>query len=172
MDHVGPEPSANPEGPDPETVALTLHEWRRSDDPKACAPLAFRQTGDKSARARRAEFSGGWGIAYDTPAVRSAYGVAGPGVIEMDSASPARQRARLAAQWPLFRELEQFPRASFAGYGVEGAAGYPKANPDGKGLNSVAYARVQGQKCTYNVWSRLGRAHLEFLLENLVLIDT
>ena len=171
-DHVGPEPSASPDAPDPAAVALTLREWRRSENPKRCGPLAFRQTGDQSARIRRAEFSGGWGVAYDTPTIRSAYGVAGPGVLDMDAAGPAQQRARLAAQWPLFRELEQFPQPSFAGYGVEGASAYPKANPDGLGLNSVAYVRVRGQTCTYNVWSRLGRAHLEFLLENLLLIDT
>ena len=28
-----------------------------------------------------ADFSGGWGVAYDTPEIRSAYGVAGPGVL-------------------------------------------------------------------------------------------
>lgn len=171
-EHVGPEPSAAPTAPDPAAVALTLHEWRRSENPKRCGPLAFRRTGDESARVRRAEFSGGWGVAYDTPSTRSAYGVAGPGVLDTDLAAPAQQRARLAAQWPLFRELEQFPQPSFAGYGVEGAAAYPKANPDGRGLNSVAYVRVRGQTCTYNVWSRLGRAHLEFLLDNLLLIDT
>lgn len=171
-DHIGPEPSATPTVPDPAAVALTLHEWRLSKSPRLCGPLAFKQTGDQSARLRRAEFSGGWGVAYDTPEMRSAYGLAGPGLIGTDRLSPARQRARLARQWPLFRELDQFPRPSFAGYGVEGASAYPKDNPDGRRLNSVAYVRVRGQTCTYNVWSRLGRAHLEFLLENLVLIDT
>lgn len=171
-EHVGPEPSATPTAPDPAAIALTLREWRRSENPKECAPLAFKQTGDQSARVRRAEFSGGWGIAYDTPETRSAYGVAGPGVLELDNQGPAEQRARLARQWPLFRELEQFPRPSFAGYGVEGAGAYPKDNPDGRGLNSVAYVRIKGQKCTYNLWSRLGRAHLEFLMENLVKIGT
>lgn len=171
-DHVGPEPSAPALVPDPAAVALTLHEWRRSDRPKQCGPLAFKQTGDESARVRRANFSGGWGVAYDTPEIRSAYGVAGPGVIGNDRLGPLQQRARLARQWPYLRELDQFPRPSFAGYGVEGASAYPRDNPDGRGLNSVAYVRVRGQTCTYNVWSRLGRAHLEFLLENLVLIDT
>jgi hypothetical protein len=171
-DHTGPDASATPVVPDPDAVALVLHEWRLSKAAKLCGPLAFKQTGDQSARIRRAEFSGGWGVAYDTPEIRSAYGVAGPGVLGMDRLPPDRQRARLTRQWPLFRELDQFPRPSFAGYGVEGASPYPKDNPDGRGLNSVAYVRVGGQVCTYNVWSRLGRAHLETLLENLVLIDT
>ncbi|MEJ6009711.1 hypothetical protein [Novosphingobium aquae] len=171
-DHIGPEPSATPTVPDPAAVALTLHEWRLSKAAKLCGPLTFKQTGDQSARVRRADFSGGWGVAYDTPEIRSAYGVAGPGVLGTDSLGPARQRVRLARQWPHLRELDQFPHPSFAGYGVEGASAYPKDNPEGRGLNSVAYVRVHGQTCTYNVWSRLGRTHLEFLLENLVLIDT
>lgn len=171
-DHVDPATAMLAIVPDPAAVALTLHEWRLSKNPKRCGPLAFKRTGDQSARVRRADFSGGWGVAYDTPTIRSAYGVAGPGVIGTDRFGPAQQRARLARQWPLLSELEQFPRPSFAGYGVEGASAYPKDNPDGRGLNSVAYVRVRGQTCTYNVWSRLGRAHLEFLLENIVLIDT
>ena len=44
---------------------------------------------------------------------------------------------------------------------------YPADNPDGRGLNSVAYVRVGGERCTYNLWSRLGRAHLEVLLDSL-----
>jgi hypothetical protein len=37
-------------------------------------------------------------------------------------------------------------------------------------LQSVAYVRVGGQDCTYNVWSRISRAHLEALLDNLRLL--
>ncbi|MFA7587040.1 MAG: hypothetical protein WCY11_12755 [Novosphingobium sp.] len=109
-------------------------------------------------------------MAFDTPAIRSAYGIAGPGLSDSDEAPVSEQRARLAAQWPYFRELEDLPVPSFAGYGVEGAGRYPAVNPGGVGINSLAYVRVAGQTCTYNVWSRLGRAHLERLLDNLVLI--
>ena len=56
---------------------------------------------------------------------------------------------------------------AFAGYGIEGAAAYPADNPAGRGVNSLAYLRVGGQQCTYNVWSRLGRSHLETLLDAL-----
>ncbi|MFM5907050.1 MAG: hypothetical protein ACKOPO_05625 [Novosphingobium sp.] len=154
---------------------LTREEWKKAGNKADCAPLAFLQTGEKHGQARRANFSGGWGIAYDTPTVRSAYGIAGPGIIPADEAGLAQQRARLARQWPHFRELGQLPRPAFAGYGIEGARDYadgdPDGEPDGRGQNSVAYLRVGGQRCTYNLWSRLGRAHLEFLMENLVTID-
>ena len=47
------------------------------------------------------------------------------------------------------------------------AARAGRHNPDGRGLNSGAYVRVGGERCTYNLWSRLGRAHLEVLLDSL-----
>ena len=46
-------------------------------------------------------------------------------------------------------------------------AAYPPDNPAGRGLNSLAYVRAGEEGCTYNVWSRLGRAHLELLLDAL-----
>jgi len=43
------------------------------------------------------------------------------------------------------------------GYGREG----------GTGPNWLAYVRIPGQDCLYNVWSRRGQAHLEELLAEL-----
>ena len=31
----------------------------------------------------------------------------------------------------------------------------------------LAYLRVEGQDCLYNIWSRLGREHLEELIHEL-----
>lgn len=158
--------------PDPAARRIALAEWRKSDSPETCAPLAL--TSDAGARgvARRANFSGGWGVAFDQPNLRSAYGIAGTGFRPQDANSVDKQRARLAAQWPLFRELEQLPKPSFAGYGIEGARDYSSSNPDGRGESSIAYVRIGGQQCDYNVWSRLGRAHLEHLLEHLEMLPT
>ncbi len=61
---------------------------------------------------------------------------------------------------PGVRRVAASPRVadgSSAGYGPEG----------GTGPSDLAYLRIQGQECLYNVWSRLGRAHLEHLLESL-----
>ncbi|HEY5610921.1 MAG TPA: hypothetical protein VIL97_06930 [Thermoanaerobaculia bacterium] len=33
-----------------------------------------------------------------------------------------------------------------------------------------AYLRIAGQQCLYNLWSRLGRDHLELLLDELRLV--
>ncbi|PKB24940.1 hypothetical protein B0I00_0119 [Novosphingobium kunmingense] len=170
-DHVG-DPPPPVTAVDPAARRIALSGWRKSEKPETCAPLALKSDAGAGGKARRANFSGGWGVAFDQPALRSAYGFAGTGFIPQDANSVQKQRARLAAQWPYFREITQLPKPSYAGYGVEGAEDYPRANPDGNGLNSIAYVRVGGQGCDYNVWSRLGRAHLEHLLANLVMVPT
>lgn len=121
-------------------------EWRRAENRATCAPVAPASLGQGAgARPRRANFSGGWAVAYDQPGVRSAFGVAGTGSC---AAEPAYD------QWPHRRAWAD---GSGAGYGPEG----------GTGPNQLAYLRIQGQDCLYNVWSSLGRAHLEHLLESL-----
>jgi hypothetical protein len=164
-------PTTSPAPAGAADVGLILREWRRAENRGRCAPLAFSSLGGSTGTARRANFAGGWAVAYDLPGQRSAFGLAGPGLIEADEDPVPDQRARLARQWPLFRDLAQLPTPAFAGYGIEGGGAYPADNPDGHGYNSLAYVRVGGQTCTYNVWSRLGRAHLEHLLENLAPVE-
>ncbi|WP_300396202.1 hypothetical protein [uncultured Sphingobium sp.] len=151
-------------------------QWARSDDGKSsapphCAPLALASAGGTPATARAADFSGGWGVAFDLPNLRSAYGFAGPGVLPDDEIPAEAQRDRLERQWPYMQALGQLPAPSFAGYGLSGAEPYPEDNPEGHGLQSIAYVHVGGQTCTYNVWSRISRAHLQALLGNLRLLD-
>lgn len=152
-------------------AGLVRMEWSKAENRAICAPIAFSSDAGAPATARRAEFSGGWAVAFDTPDQRSAYGLAGPGTIPEDGDEPAEQAARLGAQWPQFTTLAELPAPAFAGYGIKGALEYPEDSPDGRGLNSLAYLRIGGQQCTYNVWSRLGRAHLEALLDSLRMLD-
>ena len=147
--------------------AVVLNQWGKADNRETCAPLAFASTGQARGAPRPANFGGGWGVAFDLPNLRSAYGLAGPGPVEDDRLPPDVQRERLSEQWPYFRELAALPQPAFAGYGVEGAEAYPADNPSGRGIGSLAYVRMGEQACTYNVWSRLGRAHLEALLDAL-----
>lgn len=88
-------------------------------------------------------------MAYDLPNLRSAFGIAGAGVSAGD---PSYDK------WPY---IQQWDDGSKAEYGPEG----------GTGPNELAYVRIQGQKCLYNVWSRLGRQHLELLLSELRLVE-
>jgi hypothetical protein len=121
-------------------------EWARAENRDHCALLAFASLGDgEGATSRRANFSGGWAVAYDTKSVRSAFGIAGTGSKASDPAY---------SEWAYTRNWGD---GNSAGYGPEG----------GTGPNQLAYLRVTGQDCLYNVWSRLGREHLEFLLEQL-----
>ena len=83
--------------------------------------------------------------AWDVPGLRSAFGVAGTGV----EPGPGTYD-----DWP---HRVRWRDGSEAGYGPEG----------GTGPNQLAYLRVPGQRCLYNVWSALGRSHLEALLERL-----
>lgn len=121
-------------------------EWRRAENRDHCALLAFASLGEgEGATPRRANFSGGWAVAYDMKSVRSAFGIAGTGSKASDPAY---------SEWPHKRSWSD---GSSAGYGPEG----------GTGPNQLAYLRVAGQDCLYNVWSRLGREHLESLLDQL-----
>lgn len=149
---------------------LVRGQWAKAENRASCAPVGFTDTGGVGGTARPATFSGGWAVAFDLPDRRSAYGIAGPGLIEADRGPPYPQSRKLAEQWPYRMELSQLERPSFAGYGLEGAKPYSAANPRGEGENSLAYVRIHRQQCTYNVWSRLGRVHLETLLRGLQLL--
>jgi hypothetical protein len=123
-----------------------LEQWRRAENRATCAPIAPISLGvGEGAAPRAATFSGGWAVAYDQSGLRSAFGVAGTGAA---AAAPSYD------EWPFSRRWSD---GSSAGYGPEG----------GSGENQLAYLRIAGQGCLYNVWSRIAREHLEHLLEQL-----
>ena len=125
-------------------------EWRKADNRSTCALVAPRSLREgEGATARAANFAGGWAVAYDRPGLRSAFGVAGTG---SKAADPAY------SDWP---HVRRWADGSFAEYGPEG----------GTGPNRLAYLRIAGQECLYNVWSRLGREHLEELLDELRFVE-
>lgn len=132
--------------------AVYVTQWRKAENRATCALVAPRSAGAaaEGATPRAANFAGGWAVAYDLPDLRSAFGVAGAGV---------RAGEPSYANWPY---VQQWDDGSRAEYGPEG----------GEGPNQLAYLRIQGQDCLYNVWSRLGREHLELLLRELRLVET
>ena len=124
--------------------------WRQAANRAECALLAPARLDPALARdavPRAATFSGGWAVAYDLPANRSAFGVAGTGTNAWEG--------DIYDAWPNKRV---FADSSRVGYGPEGG---------GAGYNWLAYVRIPGQRCLYNVWSRRGQAHLEELLGQL-----
>lgn len=126
--------------------AVYFQQWEKAANRAECALIVPRSLGEgAAATARAANFSGGWAVAYDLPDLRSAFGVAGAGVKASDPSYD---------EWPY---VQQWDDGSRAEYGPEG----------GTGPNQLAYLRIEGQRCLYNIWSRLGRAHLELLLSEL-----
>jgi hypothetical protein len=131
--------------------AAYIEAWQQAANRSRCALIAPASTATTAAAtARRAQFGGGWGVAYDLADQRSAFGVAGTGV---SASAPSYE------DWPHERSWRD---GSTARYGPEGGAG----------PNQLAYLRITGQECLYNVWSRLGRLHLELLLDELRLVAT
>lgn len=128
-----------------------VEQWTRAENRDTCALIAPREVGPEgaNARPRAANFAGGWAVAYDLPDLRSAFGVAGAGVKAGDPSY---------ADWPY---VQQWGDGSRVEYGPEG----------GEGPNQLAYLRIQGQECLYNIWSRLGRGHLELLLRELRMVQ-
>lgn len=143
-------PWASSSLPGADVPLVYLEQWRSAENRTSCALLAPASTGQPDATPRSAQFSGGWAVAYDLPDQRSAFGVAGTGVSVAGHTYDA---------WP---HHVAWADGSWAGYGPEG----------GTGPSQLAYLRVQGQSCLYNVWSRLGVEHLESLLESLRFVDT
>lgn len=134
-------------GSDQGDARVVTRQWRVADNRTGCAPLTIRSTGaaGRGARARGAYFGGGWGVAWDLPGHRSAFGVAGAGVVA---------RGADIARWP---SRLSWSDGSAAGYGLVG----------GTGPGHLAYVRRRGETCLYNVWSDLGVAHLRLLISQL-----
>ncbi|HSJ08807.1 MAG TPA: hypothetical protein VK928_02810 [Longimicrobiales bacterium] len=131
--------------------APLLPEWRSAENRATCAPLAPASLGAyPNAVARAATFSGGWAVAWDLPELRSAFGVAGTGSVPDENTYDA---------WP---HRIAWADGSTAGYGPEG----------GTGPRQLAYVRIPGQACLYNVWSGISREHLEQLLAQLRFVAT
>lgn len=149
-DVPAPAPWANATLPANAVPSIYVTTWRDAENRSRCRLIAPATLGAgiaSSARPRAATFGGGWGIAYDLPEERSAFGVAGTGA--------SAWSGDVYDAWP---ERRTFADGSRVGYGPEGG---------GVGPNWLAYVRIPGQECLYNVWSRQGRAHLEELLAQL-----
>lgn len=139
--------------------AVTIAEWRKAENRATCAPLTFAPGPHlREATPRRANFSGGWAVAYDGAGLpgrepsghfcptcgRGAFGIAGTGV-ELDASDASNVGSAGRMEWP---------GGNRALYDLEG----------GNGPGWLAQVHVADQRCLYQVWSFLGRAHIEELI--------
>ena len=134
-----------------EVSKVYRQQWLRAPSRRQCGLLALA-TRDPAhypdAKSRKANFSGGWGVAYDLVSqrgmyFRSAYGVANAGT-SSDKVMPWGEKMR-------YRD------GSLVSYGREGG------NPAGKWL---AYLYLPNG-CFYNIWSGIGEDHLLEMIQGL-----
>lgn len=132
-----------------DTDSVYYQEWLKADTKSLCTILALpkQSTAHLTGHSiRRANFSGGWGVAYDLPDLRSAYGVANTGIFPS---------GEVHYPWPF---NVTYKDNSTIGYGHEGG------NPTAPWL---AYIRLVDNNCFYNVWSAQGKEHLEQMIKDL-----
>ncbi len=146
-------------------------EWDAADNNGACSALYPAETPEVdggTGTLRRANFSGGWGVAWDRDAGpgreptgvycedcgRGAYGIAGVGVLAED--------VGLEGRWPAEVTYDD---GSLLGYGAEGFAFDDPLAP------LLGELRIAGEGCLYQVWSFLGEEHLLALIDQLRFVE-
>ncbi len=129
---------------------VLIEEWRLSENQLWCSGLYPDGFDTGEATIRRADFAGGWAMAWDLPDQRSAFGIAGTG-------SPAWEG--IGARMPMTVEYGD----QIVGYGGEGF--------DDAAQQRLAEFAIPGQLCGYQVWSRLGDEHLLELVDSLRLVE-
>ncbi len=143
-----------------------LTAWERADNREWCAPIAPRTFGAaEGARARTTELEGGWAVEFDRrglPGVdrtgascsdcgRGVFGIAGTGMTPeelVDSASDA------------LLPTPSFSDGSHAEVEISEAEHV-----------AAATITISDQGCVYQVWSFLGRAHLDELVRELRIVE-
>ena len=134
------------------TDGVYRQEWLKAESKLLCPILALPKQASSHLtghNVRRANFASGWGVAYDLPNLRSAYGVANTGTIDPDE---------LSFSWPYNMSYQD---GSMVGYGHEGG------DPLAKWL---AYIVIPQNNCFYNVWSAQGKDHLEQIIKDLRMV--
>jgi hypothetical protein len=130
--------------------SVLIDEWQRAENQLWCSVLFPLTVAPEGATMRRAEFGGGWAVAWDLPELRSAFGVAGVGLPAWDD---------IGTRMPMtVRYGDQV-----VGYGGEGF--------DDDAEQRLAEFSIPGQLCAYQVWSKLGDEHLLGLVDSLRQID-
>lgn len=136
-----------------ETDTVYQQEWMKSERKSLCPILALPKQASAHLTqhsVRRANFSGGWGVAYDLPDMRSAYGVANVGTTNPND---------IFDDWPYNVTYQD---GSILGYGHEGSD--PSAN-------WLAYIVTPHNNCFYNIWSAQSKEHLEEIISDLRVVS-
>lgn len=143
---------------------VTLKEWAEAANRATCSPFGFSSLGSgEGATPRPANFSGGWAVAFDHPGSpgvfangefcescgRGAFGIAGTGAVSEEGSDPHGA------------EQLEWSDGSRASLFLQG----------GSGPGHLAYLTVADERCLYNVWTYLGREHLDYLVNSLRYVE-
>lgn len=129
---------------------VLIEEWQLSENQLWCSGLFPDGFDTGGATIRRAEFAGGWAVAWDLPGLRSAFGIAGTG-------SPAWVDIGI-----------RMPKT--VAYGDQ-VVGYGGEGFDEAAQQRLAEFAIPGQLCGYQAWSKLGDEHLLELVDSLRRVD-
>jgi len=129
---------------------VLVEEWRLAENQLWCSGLYPDGFDTQDATIRRAEFSGGWALAWDLPGLRSAFGIAGTGSPSWDD---------IGVRMPATVSYD----GTIVGYGGEGF--------DDGARQRLAEFAIPGQLCGYQAWSKLGDEQLLELVDSLRLVE-
>lgn len=141
------------------TDAVYLQESAKSETKGQCPILALPTTATAhlaNRRVRRANFSGGWGVAYDLPNLRSAYGVALSGISEP------------IGKGTIWQDYYLYEDGTELTYGREGG------DSQGQWLAYLTLGKQYSpasQYCFYNIWSQQSKGHLEQIISHLRIVS-
>ena len=147
----------------PAAPRALLQAWHRSENHGWCAPLAPTTLGaGEGARARSGAYAGGWSLEFDQ---RGAAGMtAGGDVCE----TCGRGTFGVAGTAMSADEAEDLVGGTATVLADGGRIDVQASSEDPAAVATIV---VPGQDCVYQVWSFLGRAHLDTLVASLRLVD-
>lgn len=147
----------------PAAPRALLQAWHRADNQGWCAPLAPTTLGaGDGARARAGSYAGGWSLEFDH---RGSAGMTARGEVCETCGRGAFGVAGTAMSADEAQDLVG-PTAT-----VQADGGRIDVQASAEDPAAVATIVVPGQDCVYQVWSFLGRAHLDELVASLRLVD-
>lgn len=140
-----------------------LQAWHRAENHGWCAPLAPTTLGaGEGARARSGSYASGWSLEFDH---RGSAGMTARGEL---CETCGRGSFGVAGTAMSVEEAQDLIGATATVMADGGRIDVQESSDDS---SVVATIIVPGQDCVYQVWSFLGRAHLDALVSSLRIVD-
>lgn len=151
--------------PSNQAPAAISQAWKADQDRSGCAPIGFAATDLPGATAHVAPFGdNGWGVGFDKPgepgnATSGQYSPTGGHSVFGVACSGLPDIVHSFADWPHHIVWSDGSRADYGPQGFTGPVW-------------IAFVHIRGQTNLYQIWSALGRQHLQYLLSQLRYVNT